>query len=265
MKAATLRPELWLSRGLDHATRRRLAGPLYWHMRILPTRVPAVSRLHSTAIVPLEDPRRDPVCHLSFFEADAYARFAGHRLLSSLRGNTLGGGGGGGGKTRPPIAAELKATKSFSNPTTSTLPRPQLPRPSANGSATYGSGLPPRLHSGYPGYKPLPRVSERTTANSCFLAGSSSRWLLRHSRCLTSALPIATSSPPPPAGSSPASAFAQDANHPAWGIAFASLENPSAEPLGNLPVPLCHVSVVSSPPTPRGEPRPFCGRASRSI
>ena len=67
------RPELWLSLGWDTVVARQWSAPLYWEKR--------GSRwftftLHGVA--PVE--RNTPACHLSFFEADAIARWAGARL-----------------------------------------------------------------------------------------------------------------------------------------------------------------------------------------
>ena len=68
------RPELWLSRGLGR--RRRARGwqaPLYWAARRA-----RGGRSRCTAMVDID--AHTPVCHVSFFEADAYARWAGARL-----------------------------------------------------------------------------------------------------------------------------------------------------------------------------------------
>lgn len=63
------RPELWLADGWEAARREGWDAPLYWRDRTLFT-------LAGTR--PL-DPR-EAVCHVSAFEADAYARWAGARL-----------------------------------------------------------------------------------------------------------------------------------------------------------------------------------------
>jgi ergothioneine biosynthesis protein EgtB len=67
------RPELWLSLGWDTVQARGWQAPLYWERagdRWL------TFTLHGMADI---DPHT-PVCHVSFFEADAYARWAGARL-----------------------------------------------------------------------------------------------------------------------------------------------------------------------------------------
>jgi ergothioneine biosynthesis protein EgtB len=67
------RPELWLSAGWDLVAARGWEAPLYWE-RI-------DGRWHTFTLrgmAPIEP--NTPVCHVSFFEADAFARWAGARL-----------------------------------------------------------------------------------------------------------------------------------------------------------------------------------------
>ena len=67
------RPELWLAMGWDTVQARGWQAPLYWERRGDTWRT---FTLHGMADI---DPHT-PVCHVSFFEADAYARWAGARL-----------------------------------------------------------------------------------------------------------------------------------------------------------------------------------------
>jgi ergothioneine biosynthesis protein EgtB len=69
------RPELWLSEGWDTCQRLRWQAPLYWQRDDAPG---AWRRFTLHGLQPLR--AAAPVCHLSFFEADAYARWAGARL-----------------------------------------------------------------------------------------------------------------------------------------------------------------------------------------
>jgi len=67
------RPELWLAQGWDVATTRGWQAPMYWEREGAQWRT---FTLHGMADV---DPHT-PVCHVSLYEADAYARWAGARL-----------------------------------------------------------------------------------------------------------------------------------------------------------------------------------------
>ncbi|RJG01554.1 ergothioneine biosynthesis protein EgtB [Noviherbaspirillum sedimenti] len=74
-------PALWLSEGWDWVQASRLSAPLYWHAPGENAERPAQDgwqefTLHG--LLPLE--LHAPVSHLSYFEADAYARWAGARL-----------------------------------------------------------------------------------------------------------------------------------------------------------------------------------------
>ena len=67
------RPELWLSDGWHTAQDRGWRAPEYWEQQ------DGAWRVFTTAGVrPVR--RAEPVCHVSFYEADAYARWAGARL-----------------------------------------------------------------------------------------------------------------------------------------------------------------------------------------
>jgi ergothioneine biosynthesis protein EgtB len=67
------RPELWLSLGWDSVVARGWQAPLYWNTADGGHRT---FTLHGMADI---DPHT-PVTHVSYFEADAYARWAGARL-----------------------------------------------------------------------------------------------------------------------------------------------------------------------------------------
>ncbi len=67
------RPELWLDEGWAVVRERGWAAPLYW-----------TAENDHWQLFTLNGPRQveaaEPVCHVSFFEADAFARWAGARL-----------------------------------------------------------------------------------------------------------------------------------------------------------------------------------------
>jgi ergothioneine biosynthesis protein EgtB len=67
------RPELWLSLGWDAVTAQGWSAPLYW--------IHDADRWRSFTLHGVTDlDPNAPVAHISFFEADAYARWAGARL-----------------------------------------------------------------------------------------------------------------------------------------------------------------------------------------
>ncbi|MEO1082790.1 MAG: ergothioneine biosynthesis protein EgtB [Acidobacteriota bacterium] len=69
-------PSLWLSDGWATAQREGWRAPLYWH----PEDDGSWSQFTLAGKRPVAP--TEPVCHLSFFEADAFARWAGARLPS---------------------------------------------------------------------------------------------------------------------------------------------------------------------------------------
>jgi ergothioneine biosynthesis protein EgtB len=67
------RPELWLSMGWATAQESQWSEPFYWEQR--------EGRWWMFTLAGMREVRlEEPVCHLSYFEADAYARWAGARL-----------------------------------------------------------------------------------------------------------------------------------------------------------------------------------------
>ncbi|SEL13730.1 ergothioneine biosynthesis protein EgtB [Nitrosovibrio tenuis] len=71
------RTELWLSDAWDHVCANGWTAPLYWE-RAGDTWVQFTCK----GVVPLNP--AEPVCHVSFYEADAFARWAGARLPTEL-------------------------------------------------------------------------------------------------------------------------------------------------------------------------------------
>ena len=81
------RPELWLSEGWDTVKAQAWVAPLYWfhaddEWRVFTLRGPAT----------LEVMMHTPVCHVSYFEADAFARWAGKRLPTETEWETAASG-----------------------------------------------------------------------------------------------------------------------------------------------------------------------------
>ena len=67
------RPDLWLSSGWAAVQERGWRAPLYWEQG-------PDGWTEFTLAGPRPLDLAEPVCHVSFFEADAFARWAGHRL-----------------------------------------------------------------------------------------------------------------------------------------------------------------------------------------
>jgi ergothioneine biosynthesis protein EgtB len=67
------RPELWLSMGWATAQENEWSEPFYWERRDREWWLFTLNGMHR--VEPAE-----PVCHLSYFEADAFARWSGARL-----------------------------------------------------------------------------------------------------------------------------------------------------------------------------------------
>jgi ergothioneine biosynthesis protein EgtB len=67
------RPELWLSDGWDAVCAQGWRSPLYWEEED--------GRWFEFSLSGMREPDpASPVCHVSYYEADAYARWAGRRL-----------------------------------------------------------------------------------------------------------------------------------------------------------------------------------------
>jgi ergothioneine biosynthesis protein EgtB len=67
------RPELWLSDGWDTLQSQGWSAPLYWESH-------GTGWMIGTLSGPRELDLSEPVCHVSYYEADAFARWAGARL-----------------------------------------------------------------------------------------------------------------------------------------------------------------------------------------
>ena len=72
------RPDLWLSAGWAWVQAGQRRAPLYWH------RDDDGRWLNHTLQGTVEIDTHTPVCHLSYFEADAFARWSGARLPTEL-------------------------------------------------------------------------------------------------------------------------------------------------------------------------------------
>jgi ergothioneine biosynthesis protein EgtB len=165
------RPELWLSEGWTTIRNEGWEAPLYWQRDTATKSGWCLYTLHG--FIPLEDLSETPVCHLSFFEADAYARFAGHRLPTEFEWEHAA------------AQQSIQAIQGNLLESNHLHPIPATPTPGLQ--QMYGdvwewtaSG-----YTGYPGYKPLPGALGEY--NGKFM---SSQVVLRGGSCVTPATHI---------------------------------------------------------------------------
>ena len=197
------RPELWLSEGWDTLQAQGWQAPLYWTRDSHNPSGWSIFTLNGFR--PLGELSETPVCHVSFFEADAFARWSGNRLptefewefVAAQQLHTAQGAGAGVQGAGPGLAAGFSPLKNapqdggFSpgspaatgNFLESNHLHPQV------GSAT--APTPQQLYgdvwewtqspyTGYPGYKPLPGALGEY--NGKFM---SSQIVLRGGSCVT--------------------------------------------------------------------------------
>ncbi len=163
------RPELWLSEGWDAVKKHEWRAPLYWERDAADSTGWRIFTLRGWH--PLSALLDTPVCHVSFFEADAFARWRGCRLpneaewelaakSSSIHGNLLDSG-----RLHPAIASGDGLCQLF-------------------GDCWEWTSSP---YTGYPGYQPLPGALGEY--NGKFMSG---QVILRGGSCVTPATHIRT-------------------------------------------------------------------------
>ena len=196
-----MRPELWLSEGWSTMRAEGWQAPLYWKRSADAATGWSVYTMHGFEALPAAGGLGDtPVCHLSFFEADAYARWTGCRLptefewefAASSVGTVLKGGEAAPrlityipGNTLPPIPEHAQATvanmlESHDLHPVAASDAPGLQQMFGDTWEWTSSG-----YTGYPGYKPLPGALGEY--NGKFM---SSQVILRGGSCVTPATHI---------------------------------------------------------------------------
>ena len=169
------RPELWLSEGWTTMRERGWEAPLYWKRDRATRSGWSIFTLHGWRA--LDDLSETPVCHLSFFEADAYARWAGCRLPTEFEWEFAAGAAGEGAIREGNLleSEDLHPTPASSVGSASVRARAGLQQ--MFGDAWEWTSSP---YTGYPGYKPLPGALGEY--NGKFM---SSQIILRGGSCMT--------------------------------------------------------------------------------
>jgi ergothioneine biosynthesis protein EgtB len=161
---AYTRPELWLSEGWDHVKRSGWQAPLYWRRDAddkTGWRVFTLRGWHGLSAL-----LDTPACHISFFEADAFARWNGHRLPTEAEWEWFA--------SQTPVRGNLLETGRLH----------PAPARGAGIEQLFGDcwEWTASAYTGYPGYKPLPGALGEY--NGKFM---SSQMILRGGSCVTPA------------------------------------------------------------------------------
>ena len=161
------RPEFWLSLGWSTVQENGWKAPFYWekqdnrwwHMTLAGMR-------------PVEED--EPACHISYFEADAFARWAGARLPTEAEWE-------GAAATRAPESVNFLETGALH----------PAPAPAGEGiTQLYGDAWEwtGSAYTSYPGFVPL--GGSLGEYNGKFMNG---QWVLRGGSCVTPASHVRTS------------------------------------------------------------------------
>jgi ergothioneine biosynthesis protein EgtB len=158
------KPELWLSAGWDAVKANGWQAPLYWAEK---DRAWSVYTLRGE--LPLEQLESTPVSQVSYYEADAYARWVGHRLPTEFEWETAVEG--------EPIEGNLLDSGRLMPASASSLVQDQ------NGAKNYYGDCwvwTSSAYLGYPGFKPLDGALGEY--NGKFMSG---QMVLRGGSCVT--------------------------------------------------------------------------------
>ncbi|HWW23302.1 MAG TPA: ergothioneine biosynthesis protein EgtB [Edaphobacter sp.] len=165
------RPELWLSEGWTTMRAEGWQAPLYWQRDNDTKSGWSIYTLHG--FQPLEDLSETPVCHLSLFEADAYAHWSGQRLPTEFEWEHAA-------QSQPIQRIQGNFVESGNLHPIPATSEPGLQQLFGDVWEWTASG-----YTGYPGYKPLPGALGEY--NGKFM---SSQVVLRGGSCVTPATHI---------------------------------------------------------------------------
>ncbi len=161
------RPELWLSEGWATRQSREWTAPMYWENQ--------GGRWFLWTLAgqrPL--PREEPVCHVSYYEADAFARWAGARLPSEAEWEIAA--------ARIPTAGHFLESGRY-HPSAAPAADDSGPLFQLQGDVWQWTASP---YIGYPGYQPSPgalgEYNGKFMCNQMVLRGSSCVTPRSHSR-----------------------------------------------------------------------------------
>jgi len=169
------RPELWLSDGWALARAEAWAAPLYW--LAADGRWEVFTLAGARPVDPAE-----PVCHVSYYEADAYARWAGARLPTEAEWETAAHTGTDRGALSTDTTIRAPVERSDGTGGSEAVIAAMHPRPVGTRAPLMGDvwQWTQSAYSAYPGYRPAPgAVGEY---NGKFMVN---QYVLRGGSCLT--------------------------------------------------------------------------------
>ena len=166
------RPELWLSAGWDAVKSNGWWAPLYW-MDEGGDR----SLFTLRGELPLALMENAPVSHVSYFEADAYARWAGRRLATEFEWEAAA--------DSQPVAGNLLDSRRLTPAQAPASSKNQRPAHQLFGDCWEWTAS---AYLGYPGFKPL--AGSLGEYNGKFMSG---QMVLRGGSCITPAAHIRAS------------------------------------------------------------------------